>query len=143
MSANAIQVEILSPSRVIAQLNARQLLVPGVEGYLGILPGHAPLIAELGFGQLAVEDESGAAKKYFVAGGFLEVQNDRARVLVDVVEQPKDIDRERAMRARERALGRLSEKSVEAIDMERARLALKRAESRLEFLEDIASIRMA
>ncbi len=143
MSAEAIQVEILSPSRVVAKVSARQLLAPGVDGYMGILPGHTPLITEIGLGQLAVEGDSGTTQKYFVAGGFLEVQDNRARVLVDVIEQPKDIDRERVLRSRERALGRLSAKSVEALDMERAQQALRRADARLEFLESIADLRMA
>ena len=105
--------------------------MPGIEGYFGVLPGHAALLSTLGIGELTYRidrDERHAA----VAGGFCEVRNDKVIVLADSAELPQDIDRGRAERARDRAEQRLSGRSGEDVDYARAAAALARALTRLQ-----------
>lgn len=126
-----LQVQILTPAKVVAKTTAAQVQLPGSMGYMGILPGHTKLVAELGTGELTVY-ANGSSETYFVAGGFVDVANDHVTVLVDVAERPGDISIERAEKAKQRALDRL-DKSAE-IDVMRAQAALHRAEGRLLIL---------
>lgn len=112
--------------------------LPGREGYLGILPGHAPLLSVLKPGQLSYTQ--GTVTHYlFVDWGFAEVQAHRVTVLVETSERPEEIDVERAKRARQRAEERLRRAGAgEAeIDALRAQAALQRAMARLEVAERI------
>ena len=96
-----------------------------------MLPGHAPLLATLGIGEVTYRigrDEHHVA----VSGGFAEVRNDKVIILADSAETPADIDRGRAERARERAEGRLSGRSQDEIDYARAGATLARAVTRLQ-----------
>jgi F-type H+-transporting ATPase subunit epsilon len=105
--------------------------VPGSEGYFGVLPGHAPLLATLGIGELTYRigrDERHVA----IAGGFAEVRNDKVIVLADSAERPQDIDRARAERARDRAEQRLAGRAQDEIDYARAGAALARALTRIQ-----------
>jgi len=123
-----LQVNILSPAKVVAKTKAFQVQLPGVLGYLGILPGHTRFITELQAGEMAVEG-AGGKQVYFVSGGYADQADDVLTVLVDVVEKPVDIDVARAERAKQRALERLGRK--EGVDFARAQAALARAEQRL------------
>jgi F-type H+-transporting ATPase subunit epsilon len=108
-----------------------EVVVPGSQGYFGVLPGHAPLLATLGIGELTYRvgrDEYHVA----VVGGFAEVRNDKVIILADSAETPADIDRPRAERARERAEMRLSGRSQGDVDYARATAALARALTRLQ-----------
>jgi F-type H+-transporting ATPase subunit epsilon len=123
-----LQVQILTPAKVVAKTAAAQVQLPGSLGYMGILPGHTKLVAELGVGELTV-DAQGGKQSYFIAGGFVDVANDQVTVLVDVAEKPGDINRERAEKAKQRALDRLAQKT--GVDVMRAQASLLRAEGRL------------
>lgn len=125
-----LEVQILSPAKVVAKVAAKQVQVPGALGYMGILPGHAALIAELGVGVLTVEGDGGTSTNYFVAGGYVDVANDKVTVLVDVVEKVSDIDMARAEKAKLRATERLERRAAD-VDMARAQAALARATERL------------
>jgi len=101
-------------------------------GYFGVLPGHAPLLATLGIGELTYRI---GREEYHVAmsGGFAEVRNDKVIILADVAEAPGDIDRARAERARDRAEARVSGRaSQDEIDYARAMCALARALTRIQ-----------
>lgn len=123
-----LQVQILTPAKVVSRTTAAQVQLPGSKGYMGVLPGHTKLVAELGVGELTV-DAQGQKQSYFVAGGFVDVANDHVTVLVDVAEKPGDISRERAEKAKQRALDRLHQKT--GVDVMRAQASLLRAEGRL------------
>lgn len=123
-----LQVQILTPAKVVAKTAASQVQLPGSQGYMGILPGHTKLVAELGVGELTV-DAQGGKQVFFIAGGFVDVANDQVTVLVDVAEKPGDINRDRAEKAKQRALDRLHQKS--GVDVMRAQASLLRAEGRL------------
>jgi F-type H+-transporting ATPase subunit epsilon len=129
--AERLTLELATPTRMLIAETVDEVVVPGSEGYFGVLPGHAPLLASVGIGELRYRigrDERHVA----VAGGFAEVRNDKVIVLADTAELPGDIDRERAERARARAEQRLSGRSQEEIDYARAMAALARALTRLQ-----------
>jgi F-type H+-transporting ATPase subunit epsilon len=129
--ADRITLEVATPSRLVIAEQVDEVVVPGIEGYFGVLPGHAALLSTLGIGELSYRigrDERHAA----VGGGFCEVRNDKVIVLADSVELPEEIDRARAERARERAEQRLSGRAQEEIDYARAAAALARALIRLQ-----------
>ena len=129
--ADRLTLEVATPSRAVISEQVDEVVVPGIEGYFGVLPGHAALLSTLGIGELTYRigrDERHAA----VAGGFCEVRNDKVIVLADSVELPSEIDRARAERARERAEQRLAGRSGDEIDYARAAAALARALIRLQ-----------
>ena len=129
--AERLTLELATPTRMVVAETVDEVVVPGSEGYFGVLPGHAPLLATLGIGELTYRigrDERHVA----VAGGFAEVRNDKVIVLADTAELPQDIDRARAERARERAEQRLSGRTQDEVDYTRAAAALARALTRLQ-----------
>ena len=128
--ADALQLEIATPVRLVVSDMVDEVIAPGSEGYFGVLRGHAPFLTTLGVGELTSRkgrDEYHLA----VAGGFAEVRNDKVIVLADSAERPKEIDRERAERARHRAEQRLGGRGQEEIDYARCTAALARALTRL------------
>jgi len=129
--ADRLTLELATPTRMVVADTVDEVVVPGSEGYFGVLPGHAPLLATLGIGELTYRigrDERHVA----IAGGFAEVRNDKVIVLADAAEQPQDIDRARAERARDRAEQRLAGRSQDEIDYTRASAALARALTRIQ-----------
>lgn len=104
--------------------------IPGKDGYLGILPGHAPLITELGIGEISYR-ENGESHYLAVAWGFAEVLPDRVSVLAETAERAEEINVERAEEARKRARQRLNSADPK-VDFARAQRALTRAVTRLE-----------
>lgn len=129
--ADGLTLEIATPTRLVVSEQVDEVVVPGVEGYFGVLAGHAPFLTTLGVGELTYRkgrDEFHLA----VAGGFCEVRNDKVIVLADTAERPEEIDRDRAERARQRAEQRLSGRSQEEVDYARAAAALARALTRLQ-----------
>ena len=129
--ADRLTLELATPTRMVVADTVDEVVVPGSDGYFGVLPGHAPLLATLGIGELTYRigrDERHVA----IAGGFAEVRNDKVVVLADTAELPQDIDRTRAERARDRAEQRLSGRSQEETDFVRASAALARALTRIQ-----------
>ena len=129
--AERLTLELATPTRMVVAETVDEVVVPGGEGYFGVLPGHAPLLATLGIGELTYR--SGREERHVaVAGGFAEVRNDKVIVLADIAELPQEIDRARAERARDRAEQRFSGRSQDEIDYTRAAAALARALIRLQ-----------
>lgn len=126
-----IRLEFVTPERAVAHEEVDELQLPGEEGYLGVLPGHAPLLAALKTGQMWYR--VGSEVRYaFVDGGFAEVLPDRVSILAQVAERAEDIDLQRAEASKRRAEERLAKASVTDIDAARARIALLRAITRLD-----------
>ena len=97
-----MKFELATPSRMLVSADVEEVVAPGVEGYFGVLPGHAPLLTTLGSGEVTYR--SGRTEQHLlVAGGFAEVQPDRVIILAEVAEAPEEIDLARAERARQRA----------------------------------------
>ncbi|MFH0777728.1 MAG: F0F1 ATP synthase subunit epsilon [Candidatus Eisenbacteria bacterium] len=128
--SDVFQLRILTLEKVVFEGEVVSMVAPGSEGYFGVLAHHAPLIATLAPGKLAVRHEGGGEFLYAVSGGFLEVSGNGAIVLADSVEKACDIDPERAEAAKGRALERLRTREEE-VDVARAEAALARALNRL------------
>jgi F-type H+-transporting ATPase subunit epsilon len=128
--ADKIQLEIVTPEKVALREAVDEVTAPGLNGELGILPDHTPLISQLKTGILSYRQGS-ERKQLHVSGGFVEVQADRVSVLSDVAEKPEEIDLDRAQRARERAERRLAA-SGDDTDFDRAELKLQRALIRIQ-----------
>jgi F-type H+-transporting ATPase subunit epsilon len=124
-----LNVNILSPAKVVSRTKSEHVQLPGSLGYLGILPGHTRFLSELGVGQLTVHSSSGPVV-YFVSGGYVDVNQDVVTVLADVIEKRSDIDVARAEKAKARALARLAKPTAD-LDVERAMASLGRANQRL------------
>ena len=130
MLPESIQLDIVTPEKRLASQTVDEVVLPGTEGSMGVLPGHAPLLTGLDIGELMYR--RGQERHYLaVARGFAEVLPDRVTVLAEVAERAEDIDRERALRAHERALGRLKSSDPE-IDFNRARVALEKSVIRIQ-----------
>jgi F-type H+-transporting ATPase subunit epsilon len=125
-----IQLSIVTPERSLVSEQVDELQIPGAEGYLGVLPGHAPLFTELKVGELSYR-KGNTWTSLSVAWGFAEVLPDQVRVLAETAERAAEIDLERANRAKERAEQRLS-KGGQDIDYDRALVALQRALIRIQ-----------
>ncbi len=126
-----LEVEIVTPSRVILQEQVDELNVPGDLGYVGILPGHTAYLTTLSQGELMYRQ--GEQRHYMaVFQGYMEVNDDKVTMLVDLAEPAHEIDRSRAESARSRAEDRLQHIEAHDIDFERARAALFRAMIRLQ-----------
>ncbi len=132
--ANTFELEIVTPSRLLVKDAAEEAQIPGVSGYLGILPGHAPLITELGVGEITYK-ASGATHTLSVAWGFMEVLPDKVTILAEAAERPQEIDVERAQKAKDRAEQRLKSNDPQ-VDYTRAEDALQRAETRLNVAKE-------
>jgi F-type H+-transporting ATPase subunit epsilon len=127
--ADTFQLEIVTPTRLLVNEPAEEAQIPGVGGYLGILPGHAPLISELAVGAITYKS-SGSTHTLSVAWGFMEVLPDKVTILAEAAENPNEIDVQRAQKAKQRAEERLKSNNPE-VDYTRAEDALQRAETRL------------
>lgn len=126
-----IRLDIVTPDHLVAHDSVSAVTLPGKRGYLGVLPGHAPLLTELVPGELVYSRDN---NKHYIAvnWGFAEVLPDRVIVLVQSAERAEDINVERAERAKERAEERLKRFADPQVDLERAQEALRRAVARLE-----------
>jgi F-type H+-transporting ATPase subunit epsilon len=125
-----LALEIVTPDRALVTAQVDEVQVPGAEGYFGILPGHAPLLASLQVGELWYR--IGQEKHYFaIAFGFVEVRPDRVTVLAHIAERAEDIDVTRASAAKERAEKRVSGPRTD-LDFERARIAMMKSLIRLQ-----------
>jgi F-type H+-transporting ATPase subunit epsilon len=128
--AETFQLEIVTPEKKVVETAAEEVQIPGKNGYLGILPGHAPLITELSVGEITYRENS-TEQKLAVAWGFAEVLPTKVTILAETAERPTEIDVERARKAKERAEQRLTSGDT-SVDVDRALDALHRAETRLE-----------
>src|SRR5260370_31729873 len=127
--AEVFQLEIVTPEKRVVDTAATEAQIPGKNGYLGVLPGHAPLITELAVGEITFRSDSGE-QRLAVASGFAEVLPDKVTVLAEAAERPEEINVERARKAKERAQQWLAGAQT-AVEGERALDALDRAEVRL------------
>jgi len=131
--ANTIRLDIVTPERIVYSDSVNMVIARATDGDLGILPGHAPLVAGMDVWPLRVLKDEGE-RQISVCGGFIEVRPDKVTILASCAELPDEIDVKRAESARERAERRLKDAGPD-IDMARAEAALRRAIIRLRVAE--------
>ena len=129
--AERIQLEVITPERRLLSETVDTVTVPGLDGELGILPGHTPLISQLQTGVLSYT-QGGVTRRLVVSGGFVEVSGDRVSVLADLAEQPEEINASEARGEREQAERALSTFSGSEEDFAVARERLERSQARLQ-----------
>ena len=129
--AEQLTLEVVTPERRVLSEPVNSVTVPGRNGEMQILPGHAALISELKTGVLAYSQD-GATQELHVSGGFVEVSDDRVSVLAEIAERPEEIDVARARLAREHTEKQLSAWSGTEEDFEKARVKLERSMVRLQ-----------
>jgi len=127
--ADTIQLEVVTPERLVVNDAAEYIEIPGKTGYLGVLPGHAPLITELAVGEISYRTGS-QTKRLMVAWGFAEVLQNKVTILAETAEKAEDIDTARAEAAKKKAEAELQKAGTEG--NKDAQAALLRANARLE-----------
>ena len=129
--AENIQLEVVTPERRVLDEPVEMVTVPGLNGEMGILPGHTPLISQLKTGVLTYTQD-GKSYQLHVSGGFVEVRDDHVSVLAEVAERPDEIDAAKARASRERFEKQLNSWSGSEEELELARTELARSEVRLQ-----------
>ena len=125
-----LQLQIVSADRSLVNETVDEVEIPAADGYFGVLPGHTPLLAVLGAGELWYRQ--GQEKHYLaIAFGFAEVQSERVTILAQIAEKAEEIDLARAEAAKKRAEERLAHAAVD-MDAERARIALLKSLIRVQ-----------
>ena len=126
-----LRLDIVTVERLIYSGEVDMVIAPGIEGELGILPHHAPLLTALGYGELRVRrgDEEDS---YAIEGGFMEVLPLQVTVMADTAERAEEIDLERAESARWRAQERMLDQAREDVDLSRANISLRRSLTRIK-----------
>lgn len=128
-------LEILTPGRVFYKGHIDMVIVPGIEGEVGILVNHAPVVIALKDGILKIQDAN-QWKEAVVHGGFIQVEHKKCIIMSDAVEWPEEIDANRALAAKERAEERLRQK-LSQVEYLRSKAALARALARLKVDKEI------
>ena len=129
-----ILLEIVTPERLVYEDEVDSVNVPGIEGELGILPHHAPLLSILGFGELRIR-KGGAEESFAIVGGFVQVRPDKVVVMAETADLAAEIDLEKAQEARREAERALETGYSEGADLSAARAALQTALMRIRVAE--------
>ncbi len=129
-----LQLEIVTPERLAFSDTVDAVVLPGVEGELGVLPHHAPLVSMLGVGELRIRKE-GVEESFAIVGGFLQVRPDKVVVMAETADMASEIDLERAHEARREAERALETGFHEGADLSAARAALQHALLRIRVAE--------
>ncbi len=129
--ADTFTLEVVTPTRQVVRETVSHAQIPVRGGYIGVLPGHTPLLAEMGTGELSYH-AGNRVHTCTAIGGFVEVLADRVIVLADAAERAEEIDQARAQTARDRAQKRLVNPNDPNVDWKRAQASLERAQVRLQ-----------
>jgi len=129
--ADSFDIEIATPERLLAREKAVRAQIPAKDGFIGVLPGHAALLSELGIGALTYTTPGDQVFSIAIVGGFLEINNNVVRVLSDVAEKGHEIDVSRAEQALKRAQDAMINPAL-GIDIASALIASRRAQARID-----------
>lgn len=130
MPEKTFKLEIVTPERLVFSQDVTSLVVPGIEGYLGILADHAPLMSELKIGEISIIDPDGHEIRIATSGGFMQVKDNAVRILADTAELGEEIDVARAEAALRRA-EELLRSGESGVDERRAETAVQRSLNRI------------
>jgi F-type H+-transporting ATPase subunit epsilon len=136
--ADQIQLEIVTPEKLVVRDMADELQIPGKSGYMDVLPGHAPLISELTIGEITYK-HGGNTEHFSVAWGFAEVLPDKVTILAQTAERASEIDVKRAQEAKARAEAALQQAAPD-LDFDATLNAIKRAEVRLQVAANTSAV---
>ena len=129
--ADTFTIEVVTPMRLVVRETVSEAQIPVRGGYIGVLPGHTPLLAEMGIGELSYH-AGNRVQSCTAIGGFVEVLGDRVIVLADRAERAEEIDVPRAQAALDRAQKRFANPNDPNVDWKRAEEALERAQVRMQ-----------
>jgi len=129
-----LRLEIVTPEKLAYEDDVDMVLVPGIDGEMGILPHHTPLVSLLGVGELKIR-KGGTEESFAIAGGFLQVRPDKVVVMAETADLAAEIDLEKAQQARAEAERALEAGYVEGADLSAARAELQRALIRIRVAE--------
>jgi F-type H+-transporting ATPase subunit epsilon len=132
--ADKLELEVVTPDRLVARETVDIVMAVGAWGEFGILPDHIPFLTTLQAGELRYRRD-GQLEYMAVTGGFAEISDNKVTILAEAAERAQEIDIDRARRAKERAERRLAQAKTEAIDYARAESALKRSLVRLNIVK--------
>lgn len=132
--ADELRLEIVTPEKMVFSGKIEEVTIPGTEGEFGVLRGHEPFLSSVDIGELNFLKE-GKKTHYAVNTGYAEVTADKVTILIETAERADDIDKERAMRAKDKAETRLGQLTKEDADFEIMRAALARAIARISVAE--------
>jgi F-type H+-transporting ATPase subunit epsilon len=130
--ADTLKVRLVTPERILVDQTVEAVEVPAKTGYLEVLPGHAPLLAEIGAGEVRVHGGEGGDQRYSVARGFVEVLPDRVTILAEYAQKPEDIDTGAAEAELQRGQKLWNEAGEDAAKYAHANEVEAEAEARLE-----------
>jgi F-type H+-transporting ATPase subunit epsilon len=134
MSEKAFRLEIVTPKKIVWNDEVISFSAPGAVGGFQVLQSHAPLLSSLSPGEVKLVDKTGKEYRYATSGGFVEVRDNVVVMLAETVERVDEIDKARALAAKERALRRIAERSADT-DLDRARNALLRSINRMKITQ--------
>ena len=140
--ADTFTLEVVTPERQVVRESVTEAQIPVLGGYIGVLPGHTPLLAEMGAGELSYH-VGGRTASCTAIGGFVEVLADRVIVLADAAERAEEINVARAEAARDRAQKRLATTNDPNVDWEQEEAALQRATVRLQVASRVGASSVA
>ena len=133
--AKKFKIEIVTPERLVFSEEIESLVIPAERGYLGVLAGHAPLLATLQPGEITVKGAAKGELHFATSGGFMEVTPAKAVLLTESAEEIAAIDVARAEESKKRAQERLAIAAGKDVDKSRAKAALERAQNRLKLAQ--------
>lgn len=136
---DSLHLEVVTPERRVLDAATPEVQLPGSDGFFGILPGHAPLLTELGIGELSYHD-GGAIRYCAVFSGYAEVLPDRVIALAEAAERPEEIDVDRARAAKQAAEKTLATPGISLEEADEARTALLHADLRIQVASRAGSI---
>lgn len=131
MSAKSITLEMITPEKVAWSSQAEFVVLPALEGEMGVLPGHRPFLVELKAGEVRIT-EKGQLRRFAVSGGFAEIKDDKVSLFAETAEMAEAISAERAQQALERAKAETLRKDLDPLTLTAAEAALRRAQVRLK-----------
>jgi F-type H+-transporting ATPase subunit epsilon len=134
MSEKTFKLEIVTPSKIMFSGEVVSFSAPGVVGGFQILYNHAPMLAEIGIGEIKLQDSNGKEQFFATSGGYVDVANNRVTVLAETIESSGDIDKPRAETARDKNKIQFSEIKLEEKRLE-IKKALERAQNRIRIVE--------
>ncbi|HDP70020.1 MAG TPA: ATP synthase F1 subunit epsilon [Actinobacteria bacterium] len=137
MSDKYVTCEVVTPERVLYSGNVKMVVAPGLEGEVGILPLHAPMVAVLGVGELRLKLDEDKQEYIAIHKGYIQVLEDKVIILVNFAEFASEIDIKRAKEAKERTTKEIAEAQKKGEDYYKAQIDLEKAENRIRISKRI------